>query len=158
MLYGLSRRPACLARLRQYPSEPKPSYITPWDDTPAWEQESASAVYDQVHTFVEVTDGNTAKLKSVIVRSGMRLFAGCGTQSNENARDLVGGTGDGGEFSLPPPRRLLPDLTSLYVRWGPNSGIPLTLPASPKSPGSICAAAGSLPDLVRQPPVTESDR
>jgi hypothetical protein len=34
MLYGLPRRPACLARLRQYPGEPKPIYITPWMTPP----------------------------------------------------------------------------------------------------------------------------
>lgn len=45
-----------------YPGEPKPSYITPWDDTPDWERESAAAVYEQVHAFVELSDANTAKL------------------------------------------------------------------------------------------------
>lgn len=45
-----------------YPGEPKPSYLTPWDDTPGWERASATAVYDQVRAFIEATDGNTAKL------------------------------------------------------------------------------------------------
>lgn len=45
-----------------YPGEPKPSYLTPWDDTPSWERASATAVYDQVRAFIEATDGNTAKL------------------------------------------------------------------------------------------------
>jgi len=45
-----------------YPGEPKPSYVTPWDNTPDWERASATAVYDQVRAFVEATDGNTAKL------------------------------------------------------------------------------------------------
>lgn len=45
-----------------YPGEPKPSYITPWDDTPDWERAGATAVYDQVRAFIEAADGNTAKL------------------------------------------------------------------------------------------------
>jgi hypothetical protein len=45
-----------------YPGEPKPGYVTPWDDTPDWERESATAVYDQVAAFIEVTDGQAAKL------------------------------------------------------------------------------------------------
>jgi len=47
---------------KHYPGDPKPSYITPWDDTPQWEQESATAVYDQIHTFITLTEGNTTKL------------------------------------------------------------------------------------------------
>jgi hypothetical protein len=47
---------------KYYPGEPKPSYITPWDDTPDWERASAAAVYDQVRAFIEATDGNAAKL------------------------------------------------------------------------------------------------
>jgi hypothetical protein len=47
---------------KYYPGEPKPGYITPWDDTPDWERESATAVYDQVRGFIEATDGNTVKL------------------------------------------------------------------------------------------------
>jgi hypothetical protein len=34
--------------MQHYPGEPKPSYISPWDETPEWERESAAAVYDQV--------------------------------------------------------------------------------------------------------------
>ncbi|TDV56438.1 hypothetical protein [Actinophytocola oryzae] len=44
-----------------YPGEPKPGYVTPWDDTPDWER-AAAAVYDQVRAFIDVTDGATAKL------------------------------------------------------------------------------------------------
>ncbi|MFD8493768.1 hypothetical protein [Amycolatopsis sp. NPDC059657] len=47
---------------KYYPGEPKPGYITPWDDTPSWERESAAAVYDQVRQFVETSGGTTAKL------------------------------------------------------------------------------------------------
>lgn len=42
--------------------EPKPGYIAPWEDTPDWERASAAAVYQQVHDFIEATDGNAAKL------------------------------------------------------------------------------------------------
>jgi hypothetical protein len=45
-----------------YPGEPKPSYIAPWKDTPMWEQESATAVFAQVHGFVEATEGAASRL------------------------------------------------------------------------------------------------
>jgi len=45
-----------------YPGDPKPGYITPWDDTPEWERASAAAVYQQVKQFVEISSGTTAKL------------------------------------------------------------------------------------------------
>ncbi len=47
---------------RYYPGEPKPGYVTPWEETPEWERQSAAAVYEQVRAFVETSDGNTAKL------------------------------------------------------------------------------------------------
>ncbi|WP_406638044.1 hypothetical protein [Amycolatopsis sp. WGS_07] len=47
---------------RHFPGEPKPGYITPWEETPDWERASATAVYAQVRQFVEVSGGNTAKL------------------------------------------------------------------------------------------------
>ncbi|MFJ7212733.1 hypothetical protein [Amycolatopsis sp. NPDC098790] len=47
---------------KHYPGEPKPSYITPWEETPVWERQSAAAVYDQVAAFIEVTAGAAAKL------------------------------------------------------------------------------------------------
>jgi hypothetical protein len=45
-----------------YPGEPKPGYVTTWEETPDWERESATAVYDQVADFIGVTDGQAAKL------------------------------------------------------------------------------------------------
>ncbi len=45
-----------------YPGEPKPGYVTPWEDTPDWERASAAAVYGQVHDFVQATDGHTCEL------------------------------------------------------------------------------------------------
>lgn len=48
--------------LQHYPGEPKPGYITPWEDTPDWERAAATAVYDQVCAFVDATGGATAKL------------------------------------------------------------------------------------------------
>ena len=47
---------------KHYPGEPKPGYITPWEDTPDWERAAATAVYDQVLAFVNITNGATAKL------------------------------------------------------------------------------------------------
>ena len=43
-----------------FPGTPKPSYVTPWDETPDWERASASAVYHQVLDFVR--RGATSKL------------------------------------------------------------------------------------------------
>lgn len=45
-----------------YPGEPKPSYITPWEETPDWERAAATAVYDQIYAFINATDGHTARL------------------------------------------------------------------------------------------------
>jgi hypothetical protein len=47
---------------KYYPGELKPGYVTPWDETPEWERQAAAAVYSQVRMFVELSDGNTAKL------------------------------------------------------------------------------------------------
>ncbi|MFD9796254.1 hypothetical protein ACFWXK_35460 [Streptomyces sp. NPDC059070] len=47
---------------KHYPGEPKPGYVTPWDETPAWEREAATAVYGQVRDFIEVSGGHTARL------------------------------------------------------------------------------------------------
>ncbi|MFC4005994.1 hypothetical protein ACFOY2_02085 [Nonomuraea purpurea] len=47
---------------KHYPGEPKPGYITPWEQTPQWEREAATAVCEQVRAFIEVTGGNTAQL------------------------------------------------------------------------------------------------
>jgi hypothetical protein len=56
-------REAWIAGVKKYyPGEPKPSYITPWDETPDWERASAAAVYDQVRAFIDATDGHTSKL------------------------------------------------------------------------------------------------
>ena len=45
-----------------YPGEPKPGYITPWDDTPDWERSAAAAVHDQVRAFIDTTDSATGRL------------------------------------------------------------------------------------------------
>lgn len=47
---------------QHFPGEPKPGYVTPWDDTPEWERASAAAVYDQVAAFIQITGGSTVKL------------------------------------------------------------------------------------------------
>ncbi|GAA0482761.1 hypothetical protein ACFQ2B_05515 [Streptomyces stramineus] len=47
---------------RHFPGEPKPGYVTPWEDTPQWEREAAGAVYEQVRQFIQVSDSNTSKL------------------------------------------------------------------------------------------------
>ncbi|MFJ4651055.1 hypothetical protein ACIP5Y_07255 [Nocardia sp. NPDC088792] len=47
---------------RHYPGDPKPSYVSPWDDMPDWEKASAAAVYEQVAGFVTLTDGAACQL------------------------------------------------------------------------------------------------
>ncbi|MFJ5834486.1 hypothetical protein [Streptomyces sp. NPDC093089] len=47
---------------KHYPGEPKPGYITPWDETPEWEREAATAVCGQVRDFIEASGGHTARL------------------------------------------------------------------------------------------------
>jgi hypothetical protein len=49
---------------KHYPGKPKPGYVAPWDEMPEWERQAASAVYGQVRAFIEVSEGNTAKLTS----------------------------------------------------------------------------------------------
>ena len=48
--------------IKHYPGDPKPGYITPWDDTPEWERAAATAVYDQVRAFIDTTAGATSQL------------------------------------------------------------------------------------------------
>ncbi|HUR74487.1 MAG TPA: hypothetical protein VMZ00_09425 [Sporichthya sp.] len=47
---------------KHFPGEPKPGYITPWEETPDWERACAAAVEEQVRTFVVAAAGQTAKL------------------------------------------------------------------------------------------------
>ncbi|MFG1683451.1 hypothetical protein ACGFNP_25005 [Nonomuraea sp. NPDC049269] len=47
---------------KHFPGEPKPSYITPWEETPDWERSCAAAVEEQVRAFVDAAAGQTAKL------------------------------------------------------------------------------------------------
>lgn len=37
---------------RHFPGEPKPGYISPWDEMPEGEQDAATAVYLQIEQFV----------------------------------------------------------------------------------------------------------
>jgi hypothetical protein len=56
-------REAWIAGVRKhFPGEPKPAYVTPWEDTPDWERAAAVAVYEQVRAFVEATGGRTDRL------------------------------------------------------------------------------------------------
>jgi hypothetical protein len=45
-----------------YPGEPKPGYIAPWDETPDWERSAAAAVFEQVHSFIQTTEGAATRL------------------------------------------------------------------------------------------------
>ncbi|MEU2854108.1 hypothetical protein [Streptomyces syringium] len=48
--------------LRHFPGEPKPSYVTPWEDTPQWERDAAGAVCEQVRQLLTVSGGHAARL------------------------------------------------------------------------------------------------
>jgi hypothetical protein len=47
---------------KHYPGEPKPGYITPWEETPDWERSSAAAVYQQVRSLIDTSSGAASKL------------------------------------------------------------------------------------------------
>ena len=47
---------------KHYPGEPKPGYVTPWDETPEWEREAAAAVYGQVRDFIRISEGHATRL------------------------------------------------------------------------------------------------
>ncbi|UCM90986.1 hypothetical protein [Streptomyces marincola] len=47
---------------KHFPGEPKPGYIAPWTETPAWERAAAAAVCDQVRQFIERSGGQTVRL------------------------------------------------------------------------------------------------
>jgi hypothetical protein len=56
-------REAWIAGVRKhFPGEPKPGYVTGWDDTPQWEREAAGAVYEQVRQFLDLSGGHAARL------------------------------------------------------------------------------------------------
>ena len=61
--HGRIFREAWVAGVRKhFPGEPKPGYISPWEETPKWEREAAAALYGQVRDFVSVSGGNARKL------------------------------------------------------------------------------------------------
>ncbi|MGP3943001.1 hypothetical protein [Streptomyces sp. 6N106] len=47
---------------RHFPGEPKPGYVTPWEDTPQWEREAAGAVCAQVRQFLDLSGGHGSRL------------------------------------------------------------------------------------------------
>ncbi|MFD8157642.1 hypothetical protein [Streptomyces malaysiensis] len=47
---------------RHFPGEPKPGYVTPWEETPEWERTAAGAVYEQVRQFLELSEGHAGRL------------------------------------------------------------------------------------------------
>lgn len=52
---GRAFREAWIAGVRaNYPGEPKPGYVTPWDLTPDWERAAAAAVETQIRQFAGV--------------------------------------------------------------------------------------------------------
>lgn len=56
-------REAWIAGVRKhFPGEPKPGYVTPWEETPEWERQAAGAVYGQVRQFLEASGGHASRL------------------------------------------------------------------------------------------------
>ncbi|MGW3564678.1 hypothetical protein ACWDSL_12430 [Streptomyces sp. NPDC000941] len=56
-------REAWIAGVRKHFSgEPKPGYVTPWEETPEWERQAAGAVHEQVRQFLAVSDGHATRL------------------------------------------------------------------------------------------------
>ncbi|GAA2732009.1 hypothetical protein [Streptomyces nogalater] len=56
-------REAWIAGVRKhFPGEPKDGYVTPWEETPAWEREAAAAVCGQVREFVRGSGGRAVRL------------------------------------------------------------------------------------------------
>ena len=47
---------------KHYPGEPKPGYVAPWEETPEWERQSASAVCEQVRQFIDASGGSVSRL------------------------------------------------------------------------------------------------
>ncbi|MFB7911049.1 hypothetical protein [Kitasatospora sp. NPDC056076] len=56
-------REAWIAGVRKhFPGDPKPGYVSPWEETPDWERAAAAAVFGQVRDFITVSGGSTSKL------------------------------------------------------------------------------------------------
>lgn len=65
-LAGQTFREAWIAGVeKHYPGKPKDSYVVSWQDAPDWERDSASAVYQQVRAFIQVTGGAANRLTRV---------------------------------------------------------------------------------------------
>ncbi|MYW05363.1 hypothetical protein [Streptomyces sp. SID3343] len=47
---------------KNFPGEPKPGYVTPWDDTPEWERQAAGAVHEQVRHLLDLSGGHASRL------------------------------------------------------------------------------------------------
>ncbi|MFJ6217266.1 hypothetical protein ACIQGZ_28625 [Streptomyces sp. NPDC092296] len=60
---GRSFREAWIAGVKKhFPGEPKPGYISPWEEMPDWERASATAVHGQIRGFIDATGGAVSKL------------------------------------------------------------------------------------------------
>lgn len=60
---GRTFREAWIAGVhRHFPGEPKPGYVTPWEEMPEWERMAAARVENQVVAFWETSLGRTSKL------------------------------------------------------------------------------------------------
>ncbi|MEU4116591.1 hypothetical protein AB0F71_19120 [Kitasatospora sp. NPDC028055] len=56
-------REAWIAGVRKhFPGDPKPGYVSPWEETPDWERAAAAAVFGQVRDFITVSGGATSNL------------------------------------------------------------------------------------------------
>ncbi len=71
---------------KHYPGEPKPGYIGPWDEMPEWEQQSATAVFSQVHEFIAISDGKTDEIRRGLYQ---RVAAKAGIATSEDRATFV---------------------------------------------------------------------
>lgn len=57
-------RVAWIAGVRKhFPGEPKPGYVTPWEQTPDWERSCAAATQDLIQALVRSSDNAALNLK-----------------------------------------------------------------------------------------------
>ncbi|WP_217129341.1 hypothetical protein [Streptomyces sp. AC558_RSS880] len=60
---GRRFREAWIAGVRKhFPGEPKPSYVTPWEETPDWERQAAASVWEQIAQFLDLSEGHAKRL------------------------------------------------------------------------------------------------
>ena len=57
---------------KHFPGEPKPGYVTPWEETPEWERQAAGAVHDQVRQFLRTHPNLPQHLRRMLPKQRRR--------------------------------------------------------------------------------------